>query len=122
MMKSGKSKLGWEPFVGSLSLLFEKQKEFQKLITKIELPEDNVEWFSYHMQAMTEELGEVLGADKRWKTHRNAHYDPGHKLEEIADVFITAINIAMYSGIDSTTLYLAIAKKIDQNTKKRNEA
>ena len=39
---------------------------------------------------MTEEMGEVLASDKRWKTHRKERYVREEKLDELADVFITA--------------------------------
>lgn len=101
-----------------LSQLFEKQAEFQKKVTGIDLPVDSVEWSSYHALALVEEVGEVLKADKRWKTHRNTHYDPENKLEELADTFITVINIAMYSGFGPEALYEAVVAKISKNTKK----
>lgn len=100
--------------------LFEKQKAFQRLITGESLPADNVGWFSYHIQAMLEELGEILKADKRWKTHRNTNYEPGNKEEEIADVFIVAINLALFSGFDADRIYKTIVQKIDKNIKRYN--
>jgi len=101
---------------GSLRYIFKKQAEFQKqLIPDIELPKDDIIWSSYHMQALMEEVGEVLKADKRWKTHRNSHYDPQNKLEEIADVIITTINIALFSGFSGKDVYTAIIKKINKN-------
>lgn len=109
----------------SLSSLFFLQKEFQYKILKnkgqtIELPIDSPEWFAYHTNAMVEELGECLKADKRWKTHRNAHYDRENKLEEIADIFITAINIALYSGFNADDIYEEIISKIGENSQKIN--
>jgi len=101
-----------------LTTLFEKQAEFQKLVTGETLPKDDVKWFSYHMQAITEELGEVLKSDKRWKTHRNVHYDPENKLVELADVFISCINMALFSGFDARVLYNAIETKIAENMEK----
>ena len=65
-----------------------------------------------------EELGELMKSDKRWKTHRNARYEPEEKLDEIADVFITAMNISMYSGFSADEVAKAIAKKIAENTEK----
>ncbi|MCX7924114.1 MAG: dUTP diphosphatase [Clostridia bacterium] len=108
--------------MGSLQSLFNQQSQFQGKVTGLETPVDNVQWFQYHMTAMNEELGEVLKADKRWKTHRNAHYDPENKLEEIADVFVTAMNIALFSGFDAETIYKAISAKISENTRKFEEA
>ena len=90
----------------SFSELFKKQIDFQKSLlirqgqipTSNALPVDDLNWFTYHSLAMIEEMGEVMKADKRWKTHRNCRYEKDEKLDEIADVFITAMNIAMYSG------------------------
>lgn len=101
--------------------LFSKQVEFQQNLLKkktgedVVLPIDSVDWFSYHMQAMMEELGEVLKADKRWKTHRNSRYEKEEKLDELADVFITAINLCIYSDFDYDDISEAIRKKIEEN-------
>lgn len=91
------------------------QTLFQEAVTGAKCPGDNLGQFSYHIQAMVEELGEVMKADKRWKTHRNERYVPEEKLDEIADVFITAMNIAIHSGFTAETIEEAIAKKIGEN-------
>ena len=106
-MKNGKS-----PF----EQLFAMQQRYQHKVTSIEkLPSDHVEWFQYHMTAMMEELGEVLKADKRWKTHRNVTYNTTEKLDELADVFISAINLAMFSGFTYEDMEAAIYSKIIEN-------
>lgn len=91
------------------------QTHFQEVVTGAKCPGDNLSQFSYHIQAMVEELGEVMKADKRWKTHRNERYVPEEKLDEIADVFITAMNIAIHSGFTAETIEQAIAHKINEN-------
>lgn len=99
--------------------LFERQIVFQNIITQLYyLPKDDIEWASYHMLALTEELGELLKSDKRWKTHRNEHYDPNNKLEEIADCIITLMNISMFSGLSAECILKAIEKKIYKNFEK----
>lgn len=102
----------------SIDLLFEMQAIFQQQITGVQTPVDDVRWFQYHMSSMMEELGEVLKADKRWKTHRNVFHDQANKLDEIADVFIIAINLALYSGIDGETMASTIVDKMSRNYKK----
>ena len=108
--------------------IFGKQEEFQRQIISqrqgcdyrdVAISED-LEWFKYHCMAMVEEMGEVVKADKRWKTHRNERYEPEEKLDEIADVFITAINIAMFSGFSSNEVQNAIMSKIDKNLERLN--
>ena len=108
--------------------IFGKQEEFQRQIISqmqgcdyrdVVISED-LEWFKYHCMAMVEEMGEVVKADKRWKTHRNERYEPEEKLDEIADVFITAINIAMFSGFSSNEVQNAIMSKIDKNLERLN--
>lgn len=108
--------------------LFNSQIEFQKLVLQKkpynvqdeikELPCDSVQIASYHLQAMAEEFGELVKSDKRWKNYRNTHYDIENKLEELADCFITLMNIAMYSNIDAETLYCKIKEKILTNTER----
>ena len=103
----------------SFQQLYEQQEAFQRAITKIiNMPADNQEWFGYHIKAMVEELGELLSADKRWKTHRNEKYDKENKLEELCDVFITAMNLCIFSGVDANELFEAVKDKIAKNTQK----
>lgn len=116
MMKTGK--INKELTTSSFQLLYGLQQVFQHTVTGLEVPVDNVNWFQYHMTAMTEELGEVLKADKRWKTHRNVFYDPANKLEELADVFVTAMNLAIFSGFDADQMLEAISAKLSENIKK----
>lgn len=98
----------------SLDSLFEAQKEFQTYHVH-DIPHDNVKWFQYHMTAMVEELGEVLKADKRWKTVRNTRFVREEKLEELADVYITLLNMTMWSGFTSEELEQSVMKKIKEN-------
>lgn len=99
--------------------LYQKQICFQRKVEKLNvnypIPHDDPERFIYHITAMQEEIGEVLKADKRWKTHRNANYDPAEKLDEIADCYITLMNISMWSGFDADTVLEVINKKIAVN-------
>jgi len=100
-------------------IAFEKQIEFQKEITNlVQIPTDSTQWYSYHMLAMQEEMGEVLKADKRWKTHRNTRYMPHEKLKELADIYITLMNITMFSEFSYEQLIEAANSKIEENTKK----
>lgn len=107
----------------SFQELFRKQIEYQQEVNKLEsdtkddlvLPQDLTLKFQYHMTAMTEELGEVLKADKRWKTHRNQRYVPSEKLDELADVFITAMNLVIFSGFSAEELLSEVDKKILEN-------
>lgn len=41
-----------------------------KMDETTQVPVDDVGLFSYHMQHLMSEVGEVLDSDKRWKTHR----------------------------------------------------
>lgn len=97
---------------------YDNQIHFQENITGVKCPGDNLDHFGYHIKAMVEELGEVMKADKRWKTHRNVRYEPEEKLDEIADVFITAMNIAIHSGFTADDIEKAISNKIDENFKR----
>lgn len=101
--------------------IFQKQVDFQKMVTGAQCPGDNLNQFSYHVQAMVEEMGEVMKADKRWKTHRNERYEPAEKLDEIADIFITAMNIAIHSGFDANDIAEAIYLKISDNERRWEE-
>lgn len=115
----------------SVRFLFSLQQKFQHQVQEYncltenfgrqivsEFPCDSPVWFQYHVTAMAEELGEILKADKRWKTHRNERYERDEKLDELADIFITAMNIAMYSGFSSDDVTFAIKNKIEANSQK----
>lgn len=78
----------------------------------VTVPVDDIGLASYHVQQLVSEIGEVLGADKRWKSHRNDKYDKQEKLEEIADCFIVLMNVAMFSGYDENDLAKAIEEKL----------
>lgn len=106
--------------------LFEKQAENQREMLRkgvysgqvggsmdVELPMDSVSLSSYHIQQLMSEIGEVLDADKRWKSHRNNKYVPQEKLEEIADCFIVLMNVALFSGFDGNDVEKAIKDKLD---------
>ena len=105
----------------SFDELYQQQINFQEDVTGVSCPGDNLTQFSYHIQAMVEEMGEVMKADKRWKTHRNTRFEPEEKLDEIADVFITAMNIAIHSGFTSSQISEAIMTKIKNNRKRLEE-
>ena len=97
---------------------YNNQIQFQEDVAGVICPGDNLQQFSYHIQAMVEELGEVMKADKRWKTHRNERFEPEEKLDDIADVFITAMNIAIHSGYTAEKIESAISNKINENYKR----
>ncbi len=76
-------------------------------------PIDDIGLASFHIQQLMSEIGEVLEADKRWKSHRNDKYNRQAKLEEIADCFIVLMNIAMFSGFSGNDVAQAIETKLD---------
>ena len=78
-----------------------------------QLPYDSIRLFSYHMQQLMSELGEVFDSDKRWKNFRNSKLDPEGKLEEIADCFIVLMNVSMFSGFSCDDVVSAVNDKID---------
>jgi hypothetical protein len=102
---------------GKFTRLYTQQVMFQQMIEG-EFPKDDPIKFQYHMNAMTEELGEVLKADKRWKTHRNTTFIPEEKLDELSDCFITLMNVNMWSGFSANELLDAIENKIAENLKR----
>ena len=106
---------------GNFELLCERQKKFQKMITSLDLPLDSTQWSSYHILAMVEELGELVKTDKRWKTHRNKFFNVEEKLDELADCFITLINIGLFSGFTAEQMYSAMYNKIEKNVKRKEK-
>ena len=83
----------------------------------IKLPSDDIHLFSYHMQQMMSELGEVLAADKRWKNYRNETTEEmlEHKKEELADCMIVFMNLCIFSGLSADEVLGAVARKINEN-------
>lgn len=107
----------------SLAEFYEDQIAFQELVVKKfgygcevkSIPEDNIEVAKYHLLGLTEEMGELVKSDKRWKNFRNTHFDKDNKLEEISDCFVCLMNVAMFSGTSPEELVDALSKKIQDN-------
>lgn len=94
--------------------LFNKQIKFQQSLTGQTLPTDNRHDFRDQICLMTEELGELAKTDKRWRKEKST--PSGNKIEEIADVFIVAMNLAMYSGYNYDDVVKAINDKMAKNS------
>lgn len=86
---------------------------FKTLIGDV-LPMDDISLFSYHIQQLQSEIGELLQSDKRWKNFRKDVQDLENKKEEIADCFIVLMNLAIFSGLSGDELYNAIRDKIQK--------
>lgn len=84
----------------------------------VKLPADYPQLVGYQIQQLVSEIGEVLSADKRWKSYRNEKYDLENKKEEIADCFIVLMNIAIFSGLSGDDLLDTIQDKINKNVKR----
>lgn len=113
----------------TFNAIYNEQIRFQKEVCKKkpynfpvgDLPEDNVNIFSQHIQQLMSEIGEILSADKRWKNFRNDKLDLENKKEEIADCFIVLMNVAIFSGFDAQEIESAIKNKISKNFKRLND-
>ena len=112
--------------------LYNQQMDFQSdLIRKgvyedycvgggeVKLPADYPRLESYQIQQLVSEIGEVLEADKRWKSFRNCKYDKAGKKDEIADCFIVLMNVAAFSGLSAEDVLEAIEKKITVNNERK---
>ena len=106
---------------GNFVEAYSNQIAFQEKVTGLTCPSDYPDQLEYQMCAMVEELGEVLKADKRWKTHRNTAYIHDEKVDEIADVFIVAMNVAIYSGMTAEELMESVNRKIAENFERLNK-
>ena len=110
-------------------ILYDQQVDFQQELLRSgkyngftnspeeKLPEDDTRLFSYHIQQLLSEMGEVLASDKRWKSHRNETTKDmlEHKKEELADCMIVLMNLCIFSGLSSKDVLGAVAAKINQN-------
>lgn len=96
--------------------------DVEKTSFDVELPVDDPKLFSYHVQQLMSEIGELLDADKRWKNFRNGKYDKDSKLEEIADCFIVLVNICLFSGVSYIELINKVIDKIKEVRKRIDEA
>lgn len=96
--------------------------DVEKTSFDVELPVDDPKLFSYHVQQLMSEIGELLDADKRWKNFRNGKYDKDSKLEEIADCFIVLINICLFSGVSYIELINKVIDKIKEVRRRVDEA
>lgn len=96
------------------------QDKVEQLNGNVDLPIDNPVKFQYHVTGLQEEIGEVLKADKRWKTHRNITYDRAEKLDEISDCYISLMNMSIWSGFTDKEILGAIKNKIKVNNERIN--
>ena len=96
--------------------------DVEKSSFDVELPVDDPKLFSYHVQQLMSEIGELLDADKRWKNFRNGKYDKDSKLEEIADCFIVLVNICLFSGVSYIELINKVIDKIKEVRRRVDEA
>jgi NTP pyrophosphatase (non-canonical NTP hydrolase) len=96
--------------------------DVEKTSFDVELPIDDPKLFSYHVQQLMSEIGELLDADKRWKNFRNGKYDKDSKLEEIADCFIVLVNICLFSGVSCFELINKVIDKIKEVRRRIDEA
>lgn len=88
--------------------VYDRYKDKQTIFA----PVDDIGLASYHVQQLMSEIGEVLDADKRWKSHRNDKYNKQDKLEELVDCFVVLMNIAMFSGFNGDDIGKALQKKL----------
>lgn len=79
-----------------------------------EVPCDSAEIAGYHLLHLTSEIGELINSDARWKSHHAQTFDPNDKLEELADVFIEWMNVAIFSGFTPEMIFSAISDKLVQ--------
>lgn len=96
--------------------------DVEKTSFDVELPVDDPKLFSYHVQQLMSEIGELLDADKRWKNFRNGKYDKDSKLEEIADCFIVLVNICLFSDVSHIELINKVIDKIKEVRRRVYEA
>lgn len=98
----------------SMENMFKKQVDFQKILTgQKNLPNDNRHDFRDHICLMAEEVGELAKTDKRWRKENTKQQ--GDKLDELADIFIVAMNLAIFSGYGYEDITSAINTKIEKN-------
>ena len=97
------------------------QKQLQNLMFGHNLPNDSVEDFKYSVLGLVGELGEVLEADKRWKTVRNFKYDREQKLDELVDCMAFMINMILFSGINEEEFAEAFKEKFTRNVARFRE-
>ena len=106
-------------FTPTLTSIYHKQVEFQKMLGNLDIPKDDPNEMAHHLLGLVTEVGEVSQADKRWKKNkRNKHYDFQEKLDEIADCFIFLLNVCIYSDITPWQILEAINNKVDENKRR----
>lgn len=101
--------------VDEMERAFEAQKMFQRRLNGSNAIGDDPEEFSQQIVQLVEELGELLQADKRWREYRGDKFNEIEKEKELADVFIVAMNLAIFSGVSYEKLVGAIKEKIGIN-------
>ena len=104
-----------------MNTLFIEQKEFENKLIKLNklTVKEREKWTKEFVLACHTELSELL-SEVNWKTHKTK----GKRIvlssieEEIADVFIYAINFCLLWQIDSDRIQNVIFNKIQKNKKR----
>ena len=106
-----------------LQKMFDKQKEFQKRLSNVTLPERRPDLIPMQITGLVSELGEVLGEYKEWKNWKKNFkpVDNRQLLDEVADVWTFLINITLCLGIDAEELYAGFINKNNVNNKRQDE-
>jgi len=95
-----------------LEHLFGLQKEFQKRVNNVDLPDVYPQHVPMTVTSINAELGEILEEYQEWKDWKeNTSYDSWELLYEIADLWHFIINLTLYLGFDAQDVFDAFCKK-----------
>lgn len=104
--------------------MYQMQVDFQNTLVEdgyaglaenITLPADDINIFKYSVLHLISELGEVLEADKRWKTSRNIKFVEGDKKKELIDCLIIVFNMLISSGMQADEIVALYRQKVKEN-------
>ena len=108
-----------------LQYIFSCQKDLQKNLLDVELPNDRPDLISPYALGLVSEIGEVLQADKRWKAgmSKTGGDDKRHDHEEVVgeltDCLLFFINLCLACNVDYEELFGSFIKT-QSKVRKRN--
>lgn len=107
-----------------LEYIFMCQKDLQKELMNVSLPDDRPDLVSVHALGLVSEIGEVLQADKRWKSVNKSggdmkYHNREQTISEIADCMNYFVNLCLALNIDDEILFDAFVK-VQNNIRERN--
>lgn len=111
--------------IDKLEYIFECQRDLQAKLLGVKLPADNPRLIAPYALGIVSEIGEVLQADKRWKTEMSRtggdenYHNSEEVLGELTDCMLYFVNLVLACNIDQDKLFESFIS-VQNKVRRRN--